>query len=512
MNVSRRFFIGGASAFGALGAFGGARFLIGGGAPSGKPNLRFGVVSDIHIDCIDGCSNDSRIRGTNETFRKTLEYFRSQDVDAVVIAGDMADLGMGEQLMAVADAWYKVFPNDKYPDGRPVEKVFIYGNHDWRGYTYQGGYAKKIYPDENERVKHIIQADMAGWWRRAFREDYSPLYAKVVNGYTFIGQHWDKCCGYPLGDKGGVDPHVRIKDYLAEHGKRLDPKLPFFYIQHPHPKDTCYGSWAWGHDTGVSTAALSAFSNAIAFSGHSHYSLTDERSVWQGAFTSVGTASLRYGAMTSDEYNPVGYENTGGEGAFSGYLNAHKISPNLDLGDVRQGMLWSIYDDCAVVKRRDFVGNLDLGDDWVLPLPAAESRPFAFVEHAKKIAAPEFVEGQEPTVEKVLVRSRGGTTRKQNVPAIEREAWKVTAPACVAERNARVMDIEFVAEGADGVRIRKLVAAEGYSHSEKDEKALGRTSCCFNVADFLPQQSITFAMTPRNCFHKRGKTMSVSVN
>ena len=39
-----------------------------------------------------------------------------------------------EELEAVAEAWYRVFPNDRAPDGRTVEKVFVYGNHDWQGW------------------------------------------------------------------------------------------------------------------------------------------------------------------------------------------------------------------------------------------------------------------------------------------------------------------------------------------------------------------------------------------
>ena len=46
-SVSRRWFIGGAASFG---AFGGCRAFTGSGFASGAPNMRFGVVSDIHIN------------------------------------------------------------------------------------------------------------------------------------------------------------------------------------------------------------------------------------------------------------------------------------------------------------------------------------------------------------------------------------------------------------------------------------------------------------------------------
>ena len=189
VNISRRsFFIGGA-AFGTLGAFEGCRFAESGGqAASGAPRLRFGVVSDIHITRV-GADEKMEAFGNNLTFRHTLEWFRSQNVDAVVIAGDMADVGMDENLMAVSEAWYSVFPDDKYPDGRPVEKVFVTGNHDWGGFVFNNA-AEKAYPDEKERVRHVLQYDMAGWWRKAFREDYTRIFMKEINGYRFVGAHW----------------------------------------------------------------------------------------------------------------------------------------------------------------------------------------------------------------------------------------------------------------------------------------------------------------------------------
>ena len=47
-----------------------------------------------------------------------------------MVAGDIADWGLVEQLQNFATAWYKVFPNDTADDKRHVEKVFVCGNHD----------------------------------------------------------------------------------------------------------------------------------------------------------------------------------------------------------------------------------------------------------------------------------------------------------------------------------------------------------------------------------------------
>ncbi len=508
MSMTRRdFLIGGASAFGALGAFGGCRFLRAphGFRSGGTPRLRFGVVSDIHILRV-GADEEVSANGNNLSFRHTLEWFREQGVDAVVIAGDMADKGMDENLMAVSEAWYAVFPGDRYPDGRPVEKVFVTGNHDWIGHSYRGD-AQKKYPDEAERAKHIIQNDMAGWWERAFHEPYEPIYSKVVNGYTFIGAHWDMG---GFGKEAGREVYAfgRIGEFLEKNGRGIDPSLPFFYVQHPHPKDTCYGPWAWGHDKGMATKALSAWPNAIAFSGHSHYPLTDERSVWQGEFTSVGTSSLRYMSAPFEEF-PAGYENTGGVTKGDGWkTQAGKMMGEISGKDCRQGMLWSVYDDCIVVRRRDFLFDLDLGEDWVLPLPSAEPRPFSFAERARLFRAPEFPEGAAATVEAVKAKNRGGKAKKgkERIASVEKSAVKVSVPAAVPDTRARLFSLEFAAETPDGKNTAKRILAEGFNHSPEHKKASGAQSCVFAL-DELGKGDVRFTVTPLNCFGARGRPL-----
>ena len=495
----RDFFIGGA-AFATLGAFGGNRFIpaVAGLKAGEKPRLRFGVLSDVHI-MTAGKKGDTMTSGMNNlTFKHALEWFREQNVDAVVIAGDIVDKGMVEQMMAVADAWYSVFPGDRYPDGRPIEKVFVNGNHDWGGWRY-GGYAAKHYPDKAERDRHILQSDMAKFWQDIFHEQYAPIYSKAIKGYTFVGSHWDST--------GGGYEFARIKDWMAQNGKKLDPKLPFFYVQHPHLKNTCYGSWAWGRDKGIATKTLSAFPNAIAFSGHSHYSLTDERTVWQGAFTSVGTASLCYTAATYNEFPDTGFENS--TGAKSWMYDAAKLSPVLRGGDCRQGMLWSVYDDCITVKRREFLSDLDLGPDWTMPLSVAESRPFAFAERAKVLRAPEFPAGAEISVVSTTAKNRGGKSKKGTgkvLPAAKK-VFRVTVPAVVPDGKARLFSVEFTAEGSNGVKHRKTILAEGYNHSLKHGKAKLSQSCFF-VKEDLGAGDVLFTVTPMNCFGARGKSLS----
>ena len=120
--------------------------------------------------------------------------------------------------------------------------------------------------------------------------------AKEVNGYTFVLRNWVSC----VGDEGRTLPLARglpndpnpVPAWFAAHGAELDPSRPFFYCQHEHPRDTCSSPYADDScDDGTSTRILSGYHNCIAFSGHSHISLLEERTIWQGAFTSVGCRS-----------------------------------------------------------------------------------------------------------------------------------------------------------------------------------------------------------------------------
>ena len=79
MNLTRRDFLGGAMV--AVAAAFSRRALAGDGAP----NLIFGVLSDPHV------TDDP---ATADVLEKVFAYLRSQNVDAVVISGDITHLGL----------------------------------------------------------------------------------------------------------------------------------------------------------------------------------------------------------------------------------------------------------------------------------------------------------------------------------------------------------------------------------------------------------------------------------
>ncbi len=465
ISISRKQFLIGSMALAAAGAR--RMFAAPAGTVLGKPRLKVGVLSDIHV----------RNEATQKVFEKALEWYRDQGVDAVLVAGDMADWGLVSQLQMVADAWFKVFPNGKAPDGRTVTQLFEYGNHD------VGNSRAKDYPDPAERAKAIINCDPKGHWERAFHEEYNPCFSKVVNGITFVGAHWTG--------------NGMIEGWLAANGSKLDPSLPFFYFQHPHPKDTCYGPWAWGHDNGYSTKALTPYANAIALSGHSHYTLTDERTVWQGAFTSIGTSSLSYSSM---DYNFR--ENAGGNSCGTKEPRKRQM-PRLPTGDGKQGMLFTVCDDHVRIERREFVWGESLGDDWILPVGKAAEKPYVYAKRKPVRIAPEFTAGAVAKAERVP--SKPGKNGKP-----EPEKIKVTFPRAETRGKCRVFEYEvravLVADDVELVAATRRVLAPDFHLPAAKANRPGE--CLFACSELPQKVKLRFDVQPLECFGKKGAAIS----
>ena len=461
--MTRTEFLVGAAALAALRP----RKVFGALAPSARDaNLRIGVISDIHVRARTG-------QFGTEHLVKALTWFRDRGVDGVVIAGDMADDGLVSQLQHVADAWNAVFPK-----GSGVEKLFVYGNHDIEGPSYNS----KLKPAPED----IIATDRAAAWEKAFGEPYEPIWSKSVKGYTFIGAHWVAWKGVP-----------DIERYIQERSGELRGERPFFYIQHPHPANTCHGPWAWGHDEGFATRALSRFPNAVAISGHSHHPLVDERCIWQGEFTSVGASSLRY-------VEPVfGRENSGPS------ANADlKQMPPIDMFSEKQGMLISVYDDRMVIERRDFSNDGKLGEDWVVPVPARGDSPLRFDVRAAAAKPPQFPADAKVSVAGPLDgKDRKGRPTRQLI---------VTFPsAMTGEGLTRAYDYEVAAEveecGTRRIAVTKRVYSPGFFNMPECESKT--VKCVFALSELGTRKAsyltptVRFRVRAAESFGKAGEAI-----
>ena len=499
--TSRRGFLGGLMATAGLAATAkaeeGGASLPAMGAP-GERRLRIGVLSDIHVKLDEPHGGEVLWGAGIKEFKESLEFMRGEGVDVVAICGDMADTGRIEQLQLVADAWQEVFPGNKLPDGRPVEKFFVYGNHDSSNLKHGIAVrnldrAKKVYGSEEEGKKHLIPYHEKEAMAQCFGEDaWEPIYAKTIGGYVFVGCNWNY--------------ERKVAAWFDENADRLGLKgdKPFFYFQHPHPTGTCnsaHGGFAWGHDWNATTPTLSKYHNCVAFSGHSHYSLGDETSIWQGEFTSINAATTSYVGWRSGRDNG-GWEAHGRKGRMIGPVPAAKRLIMVK----GHGMVVDVYDDRIVIARHGFVKSGKLGPDWVLPLPACvdeASRPYSFEAAESRSSAPQFREGAEKGIKITMRKDKNRAGKECDMVAVEFPEARSEGPL------GRVFEYEVTAEnvayGIVRIANQKRINSAYQAYPIEYEAEGDRTECLFMLDELPKEASVKFRIRPLNCFGVAGR-------
>ncbi|MBO5002511.1 MAG: metallophosphoesterase, partial [Prevotella sp.] len=250
-------------------------------------DLRIGVLSDIHVsyDYVDETygSVSGYFNGVQPSrFEKALRFYKSQGVDAVVIAGDLQEASgtdaasldkQKDWLQTVVDIWFKVFPEEKGEEGY-VEPIFTYGNHD------SALVGAQYWPEE---------------WGT-----YEDVFVKEVNGYSFVCTH-------------NAKEHLAAP-LLADVVPSNQDK-PVFYIQHCPVYNTVPSSTG-GYGVGYGQngwSNVAPYHNVVVLNGHTHVPLTDERSIWQGdagnegQFTVLNTATINYSGLGNDDMSINGF-------------------------------------------------------------------------------------------------------------------------------------------------------------------------------------------------------------
>lgn len=245
-------------------------------------SFKVAVISDTQLPPTeDDLKNDDTYL---KNLKNALTVIKNNNVDMILFAGDIGDLGTRFAFQTYVDAFDEVFGDDM-----PIVQN-IMGNHDfWNKNAFTA-------------INHI----------KAFEDitGQSPWTHYVVNGYHFIGaspNYGSMKSGYRIAAKW-------LDKELEKASAESDGK-PIFVMTHNQPKNTSYGSEDWG-DVSLDSV-LSKYPDVINFSGHVHYSLLDERSIWQGEYTVINTQSLSYteleqgkenGTIPPDaEATPMGY-------------------------------------------------------------------------------------------------------------------------------------------------------------------------------------------------------------
>ena len=436
-----------------------------------RPDLTFGLIADTHIGA----------PASAITLERTLKFFRDRKVDAVMICGDLADWGLLSGFKYVAETWEKVFPHGKGAGGRPVQKLFCTGNHDYEGWWY-GDMTAEMHALGYDEDEALVKLGMKKCWEEVFQEEFAPIRRRSVNGFDFISAEWH---GY---DK--APGHDQTADWFRTHGGELDPARPFFFFLHQPPAKTTASSWN-GRLAQMVTDTLSAYPNAVALSGHAHWTLNDERSIWQGAFTAVSVPSLSCTGVQG------GYEN-GSDVRNGKTTRAMPMIPARFRLEEPQGLVVTVYRNRMEMERYDFKKFVHTAPAWRVPLPLADAaRPYAFSAHSARIPVPEF-----PSKARLSLFTRNTETRGGK--------WAIVLvagfPAANAVPVARAFDYELRAVLADGtVAVIKRFLSPAFHKLKEDEP--DRLTFWMNVLDLPQDAEYHIEVYPRNCFGVCGRPL-----
>lgn len=466
VKFSRRDFLGGAAAmFGASGC----RSL---GIAGDRPNLVFGVMSDLHVTTPESTA----------MFVSALKYFRDRNVDAVIVAGDLTDWGLKSGLQHVADAWESVFPGGRAPDGHKVERLLCTGNHDYDGYWY-GDMTLDMHVQGYSEDEALEKLGMKKCWEDVFKEPFAPVRRRTVKGYDFISAEW----------KEGKGWNAEAEAWFEKNGSTLDRKKPFFFFTHYPLGNTTSCSMREGDAGYPEIKAFRKMPNAVAFTGHCHWTLNDERSIWQGGYTAIAVPSMSYTSM------PKGYEN-GSDLRNGTSVKSMDILPARRNLERAQGYVVSVYDDRMEVERRDLAEGVEAAPAWIVTPPAADASRYAFAQSSKRTPVPQF-----PANASVRTYARNFDTRNAK--------WTIMMmlefPSARAKKG-RVYDYEVRIEMLDGTvaGVKRFLAPAFYKlECEEPERQQFAVD-----AMALPETGkYRLKVYPRNCFGACGSPIESAV-
>ena len=454
-------------------------------ADAREPILRFGAASDIHL----------RVRtpifpyykGSEDNyvyFEKALRWFDRMKTDAVVVAGDVSDRGLIAEWEQFADTWNRVFPGCRAADGRRVERIVVTGNHDIGQWPTLW---KKVSEADQKKLRFDHPDNLRRTWNRLMGEEWELVSLRKVKGIPFVGAQY-------------MALHPPVEAFFRNRADAFDPTQPLFFVQHAHPAGTCFSDSKkgfWDFDMkGQTVRALSRLPMSVSLSGHSHNSVVDDRSVWQGAFTSIN-CGCTWGAGL------VYYGRDNALAPFFGDYKNQRMDSLVPLENAgRCCLAFDVYADHLTVHRWCVQTDEPLGEDWVIPLPARTDGPFEFrkaaAEHLEKDTVPRFAKDATVTVEQCAKLPTNIGPRLKG-----RKVLRVTFPMAETVGGVRVFDyvVRILRDGAEVAS--STVLAPGFFLPERLSRIAGEA--LFGVDEFPANVDLRVCVTPRDCYGAEGE-------
>ena len=261
--------------------------------------VSFGAVSDIHIQS----STTDAATKKYENALQLLKKYAGGKLDAITIAGDISNStynsGIGNAFKAVTDAQL----------GADANVFFVTGNHDAQ--DGQWSTLSQIYSDLAKYTANDLPSSQLDRGNRH----------KVINGYHYIAvnmmDYWNSA--EATFDKKDLE----WLDQELEAARAAAPGQPIFVYVHAGVYGTTYGSDLYTGTYWGSKAIYSYLENypeVVTFSGHVHFPLADERTIYQKDFTSLNCGSVQYMAIEN------GYLQSGSKTTVN---ESHQVSSGL---------------------------------------------------------------------------------------------------------------------------------------------------------------------------------------
>ena len=449
------------------------------------PIMRFGAASDIHLRVRTPIFPYYKGSEDNHAyFEKSLRWFDRMKADAVVVTGDVTDRGLISEWEQFADTWNRVFPKCRAADGRRVERIVVTGNHDigqWPGLW------KKVSDADQRKCRFDHPDNLRRLWRGLMGEEWELVSMRKVKGIPFVASQY-------------MSLKPPVEAFFKDNADAFNPELPMFFAQHAHPAGTCFSGSKfgfWDYDmNGQTVRALSRLPKSVALSGHSHNSVVDGRSVWQGAFTSVN-CGCTWGA---------GLVYYGRDNALAPFFSDYKkqrmdsLVPLENAG--RCCLAFDVYADHLTVHRWCVQTDEPLGEDWVIPLPAQKEGPFNFskvaARHMAEKSIPQFPEDAKVKVERCAKPPRNVGPKLKGGKVV-----RITFPMAETADGVRVLDY-VVKVLRDGREIASsTVLAPGFFLPERLSRIDGEAF--FGVDELPAAVDLRICVTPRDCYAAEGR-------
>lgn len=238
------------------------------------PQLRFIVTSDTHITPTKG-TGASLLKTAIEQITAYVNDSEKNDgynkLDAVVVVGDVTNNGTTEEFGVAKKYFDEVIP-------RGTELLLAMGNHDWN--THAENSQTEFEKVLGEASTHLV---IGGYHFITVVND-----AKIPTA-TWRGYGWDY----------SADAMKETERSLSYANNDTGKDKPIFVFQHIGVYGTVAGTGADAASSNTAvetmTGLYSQYPNTVVFTGHSHFPINDECSIYQKDFTALNTGALSAG-------------------------------------------------------------------------------------------------------------------------------------------------------------------------------------------------------------------------